>query len=356
MEVKISNIENLQSLLHKVLVNVFSNSVRKQDIKRYSDRFNFACPICRDSNDDKKKRGNLYYNTNTYKCYNCGFYGSLKYFLKQLKYFGYLEDDIPEEFQLDSSYDGFSNNLSIIDNYSFVSMDLEESIRKYGIDRERFKNLASCVEIENSKMEKYLRDRSVYTFKNFLYMQNTDQLVVLNRDNISENIISFQIRNFKKDLPKYLSYRLSTMYNFFKMKIPTEDEFEKLNKISRYFNLLNVSFNHPITYFEGPIDCYFYTNSISLNSVHSNPPFEFENARYFFDFDNSGREVMREYLKAGKYVFLWRKFLDDIGLKQYNENLGKIDFNDIINLSRIKNVKFNYDKYFSNDPLNLIYL
>ena len=47
-----------------VVINIlrkeFPNNARRQTIRRYPDRLNFACPFCGDSaHDDSKKRGNI---------------------------------------------------------------------------------------------------------------------------------------------------------------------------------------------------------------------------------------------------------------------------------------------------------
>ena len=72
---------NIRYKLEKILKKNFSNTYR-QKIDTYPDRWNFCCPICGDSvNDNRKKRGNLYLNSMSYHCYNCGCHYGINSFL-----------------------------------------------------------------------------------------------------------------------------------------------------------------------------------------------------------------------------------------------------------------------------------
>lgn len=348
----INDSQGLANLIHTALLKHFGNT-SKSHVKLKSDRINFACPICNDSDKDpNRKRGNIWLKTNSYKCYNCGYFSSLKKFLFNLFNLGLLEENIPEDFMLESSYESLSNSLNL-STIGFISNELEDVIHKYGFDRELFKKYFSAIEILGTPMEGYLKFRNVKDFSKFLYLPTTRQLIVLNIDNLTGKIISFQIRNFGKNVKdKYLTYKLEKIYTELKIKIPEDDSFFRLDELSKFFNLLNIDMNLPITYFEGPIDCYFYKNSISLNSVHSSPPFDSFNCRYFFDFDKEGRKKMTELIMKKKTVFLWRKFLKDIKI-EYN-NFQKIDFNDIVTFLVKEKLKVDFERYFSNDPLNLI--
>ena len=57
----------IKSLVQKIL-NKEHAEPQKKIIKEFSDRFNFACPICGDSHKNvNAKRGNLYFNTMHYE-------------------------------------------------------------------------------------------------------------------------------------------------------------------------------------------------------------------------------------------------------------------------------------------------
>lgn len=345
---------SLEKFLSDALCSHFGKGP-KCEVVPSKDRLNFACPVCNDSAENaRKKRGNIYLETNTYKCYNCGYFSSLKKFLYLLKEMGDIYGEIPEDYLKDSTYDKMTQSLGL-SNIGFISTELEDAILKYGLDRQQFKDLYQAVEVLGTPMEKYLKFRSISKFSNFLYVPYSKQLIVLNRDDQSEKILSFQFRNFSGDI-KYLTYKLSTMYKHCKIPIPENDAtFNKLDDLSMFFNLLNVNLGRPITYFEGPIDAYFFPNSLSQSSLYTTPPFDLPGNRYFYDCDKSGLKKSRELLTQRKFVFLWSKLLKKLNI-EYNREFGKFDFNDLITYTKSKNIEVNFENYFSNDPMDMIWL
>ena len=67
-------LEHIKEKLQRILDRKFANdSFVKRKIDVYHDRFAFSCPVCGDSlHNSRKKRGNLYFNSMQYHCYNCG--------------------------------------------------------------------------------------------------------------------------------------------------------------------------------------------------------------------------------------------------------------------------------------------
>ena len=63
------------------------------------------------------------------------------------------------------------------------------------------------------------------------------------------------------------------------------------NKLSYYFNILNIDFSQKITVFEGYLDSLFYPNSIGLVGVNTDSRFLENNnldLQFFFDNDEAG--------------------------------------------------------------------
>ena len=61
----------IKNILTSIVARSHKESVKKQ-VREYTDRLNFACVYCGDSEKDiSAKRGNLYLNTLIYKCFNC---------------------------------------------------------------------------------------------------------------------------------------------------------------------------------------------------------------------------------------------------------------------------------------------
>ena len=78
-----STLENIKDKIQVILNRSFKERYR-QKIDFYSNRWNFACPCCGDSSTDiRKKRGNLFLDSLSYHCYNCGEHMGINSFLNR---------------------------------------------------------------------------------------------------------------------------------------------------------------------------------------------------------------------------------------------------------------------------------
>lgn len=332
------------------------DSPRRRRVEVFNDRINIACPICGDSaTDDNKKRGNIFFKTNSYKCYNCGVFYDIKGFLYQLKNINLISSSIPANLMLSTnmSSGGYQTGNQ---NVAYIFDELGNAIKEYGLDRDYFKKRMHLQEIEESEKLSYMRARGFFEYDKFLYSEYTQKLYVLNLDVKSNKVLSYQTRNFDNVGPKYLTFKLNKMYEEIKKECPVDNEvFDKLDELSIFFNLTNVDVNRPVTFFEGPIDAYLFKNGISLNSIHTHIPFELGDTRYLFDFDSEGSKKSKKLLKEKRYVFMWRKILRDYKIEWIEG--GKIDFNDLITeLRKKKEYKVDFNKYFTNSPLDLLWI
>jgi len=77
-------LEKIEDLIGVILNREFQGNPGKQIVYKSGNRLNFSCPYCGDSHDAKKKRGNFYLDTLSYKCYNggCGIFKDSVTFLK----------------------------------------------------------------------------------------------------------------------------------------------------------------------------------------------------------------------------------------------------------------------------------
>ena len=74
--------ERIEYALIQVTTQQHSNP-NKQSLKSMHGRITLACPYCGDSHkDDTAKRGNIFWDTLQYHCYNCGHHTNLHTFLK----------------------------------------------------------------------------------------------------------------------------------------------------------------------------------------------------------------------------------------------------------------------------------
>ena len=90
------DLKNTIRVLVKQVVVENHSAPPKQMIKEMSGRLNLACPYCGDSTTDLlKKRGNIFWDTLQYHCYNCNHHSDLTSFFRDHgKRFGSGDDSI----------------------------------------------------------------------------------------------------------------------------------------------------------------------------------------------------------------------------------------------------------------------
>jgi hypothetical protein len=136
------------------------------------------------------------------------------------------------------------------------------------------------------------------------------------------------------------------------------------NKLSYYFNIMNIDFNKQITVFEGYLDSLFYPNSIGLVGVNTDYRFLESNGfdiQYFFDNDEAGFKKSEEKINEGFSVFLWRKLLNDIVDKKKSPDPYKLfhrivkvkDINKLAELVADPYKSLSLKDYFSRDVLDM---
>jgi hypothetical protein len=122
--------------------------------------------------------------------------------------------------------------------------------------------------------------------------------------------------------------------------------------------------------FEGYTDSLFLSNSIGQIGVNTDLSFLLKEEgiefRFIYDNDESGFKKTRKMLESGFKVFLWNKFFLDM-IREYKGNKPKSemvkmlkstkDFNSLAKrFSRPIEKIFNFEKYFTNDELDIYYL
>jgi hypothetical protein len=350
----------VENLLNNILIEAHGPGP-KSKIKKMHNRLNFACPYCGDSSTDNlKKRGNLFWDSLYYHCYNygCNTHKSVHEFIKD-----YAPDGLNSSERI-AVVDYIRNNTHK-NSKQVLKHEIFEKIYKLAIPIETFTSRTGAGTIKkNSEIFEYLKDRLlIRSSDQFLYGHG--KLYVLNLTNDGKRIIGFQIRNLKRASAKYLTYNIEKLYRFCGLELK-DDEIEKLNEVSTLFGIMNIDFTKPVTTFEGPIDSKFIGNSIALCTVGRNVE-QFDDiptVRYFFDNDKSGKDAMRSLLKAGKEVFLWSKFMKDFNLDQYKIEDSEGHKKDIKDLNDLIIVCYKYkldaykyiNKYFSSNSLDYLYV
>ena len=336
----------IKDLIQKILNKEFVDPARKK-IVEYSNRINFCAPCCGDSHKNKyAKRGNLYFDKLLYVCFNCNKKTTLDKFCK----------DFNEQIDPDKKME-MIEHLNSVMTYSdyegdFVDAKLDDLIEMSELERVFSQDLTPISDFKpiqvNGGVYKYLIGRGITPnlHKNIYqakWWKNEDEsewiIVMLNRRD--DKVLGLQIRNLKEG--KRRMFKIFNYENLLEwVNIGKEDsndlDISKLviyNKLSYYFNILNINFIEKITVFEGYIDSLFFPNSIGMVGVNTDSKFLENNEldlQYFFDNDDAGWKKSEEKIKGGWPVFLWNKLFEDIVEKKNDNDPYKL-------LHRISKVK-----------------
>jgi hypothetical protein len=210
--------------------------------------------------------------------------------------------------------------------------------------------------------------KNIYQAK---YWKNEDEsewiIVSLNRR--GDKVLGMQTRNLKEG--KRRTFKIYNYENLLEwvslgkdLPEPDMSELVIYNKLSYYFNILNVDFGERITVFEGYLDSLFFPNSIGLVGVNTDYRFLENNnldIQYFFDNDEAGYKKSEEKLKENFSVFLWKKLFEDIVDRKNSPDpyrllhrISKVkDINKLSELVPDPYKKLELQKFFSSDILDL---
>jgi hypothetical protein len=345
------SVDRVRGIVNSSLLKFYGNDPHRLKIYQGGNRLNFCCPYCGDSTDPKKKRGNLYMDTLTYKCYNggCGVFKNLNQYVKDFDLQSSLTtEEISEIAEISRSSVARKKIRNSIDYF------FSENYKDILIPRDDFKNRLGLSEVKGTFAEKWILDRNHIPDSKFLWDPKRKSLYLLNLSGDDSKILGIQIRPIvKKSHSKYFTYKLSGIYkNLLGEKDPEIIlKAEEVDPISSVFGFSTVDLNSMITTFEGPMDAWLCPNSIALCSINNPFPFDVTNKRWFLDGDKAGRTKARELLEEGEEVFLWGRFLKENDLPDRD----KWDLNDIVNYLRENSKKIKrLDNYFSSDKWDII--
>lgn len=363
----------------------------KKDVRCYPsnsnpDRIAFACPHCGDSQKHAfKKRCNLYVESMMVKCFNCGMYSSITSFFEKFS----ETIDVDEKMRI---YNHIDSNVKYTRNTDDTMIKSLDKLMSIGEFCEYFNNrtnswLCDIMPVQaGSKVYKYLKiERLLPDFGGIyqgIYRVVRDGKVkfkteVMINMNIGggDKLLGIQLRNLEKEKNKrfYKIVEFDELYNYMHPGEPL-DELEAIsyNKLSHFYNIMNVDFDRPINVFEGFIDSKFSPNSIGLVGLNSSRDMlnflteseEDLNLRFFYDNDASGIKAATDMIKAGYSVFLWEKLFgkiiakstDKVSAKNRLDNIK--DLNELVVDANCPTIyhKLSLDDYFSTDEFDMVYL
>ena len=363
----------IKNILQSILDSQFVSAHRRK-INDMHDRMNFCCPYCGDSKSEFKKRGNIWFNKLIYVCFNCGKKTNFDRFAKdfnvvldpekKLELIEYLSQNISYQ---DIEDDIFEHKFDRL-------LDLKDIYRIFNDGEHVITDFRPIV--ENGKVYQYLINRGItkelhYNLFEGKYWISSDRwepiIVILNRK--GEKVLGLQIRNLKSGKSRLFKiYNYETLYKWIHDVDEVTDmdltELVVYNKLSYYFNILNVNFTEKITVFEGYLDSLFYPNSLGVVGVNTDMRFiEYNNLeiQYFYDNDDAGFKSAETKLKEGFPVFLWNKLFDSIVAQKKSDDpytllhrVSKVkDLNKLAELTQNPFKKLNLENYFSKDIMDL---
>jgi hypothetical protein len=350
--------------------------IRQEILDTDADKLVFACPYCGDSaHDAKKKRGNLYLSTGTYKCYNdgCSVWVPLDRFVSTFAVKHGLE--LPQlskrpEFKPKASPKkrGFLIEFLINREVGRRLLDIKELTSRF--------SLMPCKDAPpDGAIGRFVARRQLNRLNSFeqscYYDSRQDKVYIFNLDLRSGKVLGFALRKIDDSSPGP-KYNVKSYTELKKNGLVrgVEDEFiREIDQLNNYFNVLNVDFSKKVTVVEGQIDSMFVRNCIATTGVTKSKQLLHslvtkKNSRILFDNDRAGKEQTIELLKKGHEVFLWNKVSYALR-RDYPESMRAIrEIKDVNDLFRFLSAKrdglsfdeFNQflDRYFSNSPFDLL--
>ena len=128
-----------------------------------------------------------------------------------------------------------------------------------------------------------------------------------------------------------------------------------VDKSEAIYNFHHINKTQPVVVLEGPFDSMFVENAIATLGLSLAEKMQDQidklDAYYLFDNDEAGNVKARKFLKAGKFVFLWKDFLKEMKLTKDVK-----DINDAI--LKLNKDKFTFEelkKYFTNSYVDVLY-
>ena len=367
----------IKGLIKTILDKTFKDPARRT-IVDFDDRINFCCPVCLDSTKTAhKKRGNVYLNTLLFRCFRCGEKSSLTKLCKEYE----IQIDPDKKMEMIEhvnnaiSHTDCKSDMSEVDFSELINLsDLEKVLQTgHGILTE-FKPV-----VKNGSIYSYLVLRGIsenlhtdiYQAKHWINEDRYEPvMVLLNRR--GDKVLGMQTRNLKSG--KYRNFKIYTFETLYTWT-HTEEEFEDVdlnqlliyNKLSCFFNILNIDFEYPISIFEGYLDSLFYPNSIGVVGVNTNMQLLESNnldIQYFFDNDDAGFKKSEEKIKSGFKIFLWQKLFENIVDKKKAQDPYSLmhrislvkDLNKLAELVPDPYKKLNLQEFFSNDIYDIKWL
>ena len=365
---------DLEDFIQEALDSEFGSDKKKTEINETKTGYNFSCPFCGDSAKSYNKRGNIYLNSKTYKCFNdgCMTWMPLKKFVSVLsRKYDIDISDLEIDFEADTgSYD----KLAKIDDNDIMRFLSDTGALGTMLDMEYVRDRFSLINIRSlptgSEVRQYLEKRLIFNVPgvdDYIYADPGDKTVfIFNYHKATGKILSLATR--KIDYKKYKVIPYSHICKSLHLEM-AEDHASTIDQLGEYFNLLNIDMDKPIRVTEGQIDSIFLQNAIAVQGVTKSRFFidnlSHNNIWTMFDRDKAGIEQSVKELQIGHRAFMWSLLIKRLKRKYSPDNMKLLKIKDTNDLyvfmydnTKLPLWRFNalVDDYFTSSRFDMIYL
>jgi len=302
------------------VLNKFMSYSIEPEFKKHDNRYNAACPVCKEGKSlGKKKRLWYYPHSNTFHCFNCNQTWSAINWIKKITGMSYedIQIDLSEN---DLSVDVFrkENGISMfkrreLPDLPYDSINLFDPIQhQYYSKNKHFQDALECI--------KYRRLDTAINKSPNLFISLTDgthanRLCIPFYDR-NKKVVFYQTRALDKSEPRYLG---KTGYD------------------KTVFGIDRVDVDIPYIFlFEGPIDSMFVKNGVAVAGISLTKnqsiqlaEFPFHKRIWVLDnqfLDDTAKDKIIELRQKGESVFNWSI---GHGYKDFNEWASCDDFDEI---------------------------
>tara|TARA_B100000963_G_scaffold334854_1_gene328455 strand:- start:24699 stop:25838 length:1140 start_codon:yes stop_codon:yes gene_type:complete len=369
----------LPNFLKDLVSNRFPNDSIKQEIDFSNPKkINLACPICGDSEKKKsKKRGNIYLESKTYKCYNdgCMIFMTLdKFIAKYCQEYSLMPPDMFVKGELEA-------NVKSRKKLSLLNFLINDNLKEKLLDIDYFTHRFSLTRIKkskNSNCKGYAKARKLDICNSFLECcyedSKSEKIFIFNKDDVSNKILGYSVRAIDDNYrgPKYKMMNYSEIDKDISRLFMSKDQLNEIDSLNNIFNILNVDFKKIITICEGQFDSMFLYNGIASTGTGKiketiSMLSEETKFRILFDNDKAGKNQSIKLLQDGYTVFMWSKLIKDLKKDFPHELIDIKKINDVnslyVFLSSINGPMFNIKEfnstlnaYFTNSMFDILYL
>jgi len=370
--------DNLRNIISEILVNRFPDDINKQKIDENFKGYKIACPYCGDSIDDSsKKRGNIYVNTNSFKCFNDGCYKFVPISKFIVDFALQYNIDINDLDLTNVTTEWHKSNIKL---YEYKNNPILEHLKEIG-DYDKLLNYDKFIEmfglihiLQNdaiaANIYDFINKRKLnygFYYSNLFCDLNMDKLYFINWDATTGKVLSIVYRSI--NTKKFRIFTYDTLMEMGYINIDFSD-IEFISTIGNYYNILNVDFNKTVNTTEAQIDSHFLTNSIAITGVDKIDYLQEILPKYKFDLvldsDKAGKLKMLSEVKHNYGFLMWSKikeFLVKLNYKNFKK-INKIkDINDLFIYLLEEYPDMNiYDfnkminKFISHNDLDMFYI